>query len=260
MIGPHRVTGFVMARNEERNIVPCLRSMRWVDDLIVIDSFSTDATVELSRAHADRVVQHPYECYSKQLEYALSLVETEWVAYLDADERFTPEAIESIRTALSMEDVSGDAFEFPRLAWFMNRWIRHGGWYPKPRIRVFRKSLGYVAGDEPHINIGTRGTCRELSGNVLHITYRAGMREMIQAGNTFSSVAAQTRKAKGKSAHLAQMLLAPPLVFLKKYLLQLGVLDGMAGFMIAAHSACYEWWKHIKRMEMDRLQDPPEDA
>lgn len=258
MIGQHRITGFVMTYNEEANIGRCLESLRWVDELIVIDSGSTDRTAEIARGIADRVVEHPYECYSQQLAHALTLVETDWVAYLDADERFTDEATTSVRAALGRETEPADAYEFPRLAWFLNRWIRHSGWYPKPRIRVFRKSKAYVAGDEPHINIGTRGQCRRLRGDVLHLTYRGGLSDMIAAGNTFTTVAARTRQSKGRRFSLLKMLLAPPLVLVKKLVFQLGILDGMAGFVLAWHSACYERWKHIKLWEMTHLRDPEE--
>jgi len=252
MIGATAVSAFVITRNEERNIADCLASLRWADELIVVDSGSTDATVEIARRCADRVIEHPFEGYVAQTRWAAEQTACPWVLWLDADERLSEEAREKIAQVLAGPDAERWAgLSFPRRSYFMDRWIRHCGWYPQRKVRMWRRGSGRF--DDGHLvpRVLADGPVRKMRGDILHYTYPNGVRDMMAATAEYAADGAAERYAQGRRFSLLGLTLKPPLTFLKKYALQGGVLDGLPGLAISAGAAWHRFVREVMLWEME---------
>jgi len=263
MIGGHSVSGVVITLNEERNIRDCIESMKWADEIIVVDSFSKDATVEIARQYTDKVIERPFEGFVDQIDFALSRATCEWVLWLDADERLTPEALAEVTAAF--EPPGGpdcDGFAFPRKTWFLDRWITHSGWYPQHKLRLFRREGAEIVGEEPHPKARVPGPTRRLGGDILHLSYPGGMAQLAERSARYASLAAVARYARGKRFSLLSLLSRPPFAAFKRYVLQLGVLDGLPGLAIAVGAGYYRFLREVKLWELAHAPDgmPPGDS
>jgi len=258
VIAGEKISGFVITYNEEKNIRECLETLRWVDELVIVDSYSEDGTVEIACEYTDRIIRHPFAGYVAQAQFASEQTSLPWVMWLDADERLTQRALDEIReffTTSEHRDYAGAAF--PRKAFFMNRWVLHSGWYPAPKLRLFHRDRAAVGGREPSIVVETSGKVKHLKGDILHLTYPRGVTDMLAATNRLTGAAAKARYALGRRFSPVKMLLEPPFTFLKRYLLQRGFLDGMAGLVIAAGAAYYRFLREVKMWELEHLEPPP---
>jgi glycosyltransferase involved in cell wall biosynthesis len=252
LIGGKRVSGFVITYNEEANIADCLESIRWADELVVVDSYSEDGTVDLARRYTDRVIQRPFEGYVSQASFAFEQTTGDWVIWLDADERLTPEATEEARAFLEMPDAGGyDGFAFKRKTWFLGRWITHGGWYPQYRVRLMRRQAAAITGQEPHIRAVVAGRTKRLKGEILHFSYPGGILDYVRRSADHAERGALTRFRAGRRFSWVRFLLEPPLVFLKSYFLGLGLLDGLAGFVVAVGTAHYRFIRNVRLWELE---------
>jgi glycosyltransferase involved in cell wall biosynthesis len=148
--GDPMVCAIVVCFNEERNIAACLDSLRWCDEIVVVDSFSTDRTVEIARQYTDRVIQRAWEGYRKQKAFAHSQATREWVLLVDADERVTPELRSEIRQALTQDRGRYAGYLVPRLMFYLGRWWRRGEWFPDYDIRLFRRDAATWHGFDLH--------------------------------------------------------------------------------------------------------------
>lgn len=251
----------VICLNEAQNIVDCLRSVEWADDIVVVDSGSTDGTVELARQFTDRVVFHEWIGCVQQREYSVSLARHDWVLCMDADERISEALAEEIRDELrriAAGDARADGFTIPRRVRYLGRWIRWGGWYPDRKLRFFRKAAGHVEGVNPHDHIRVDGRALPLRHDMYHLTYR-DIADHVNRMNTFTSVAAGEKRTRGQRWAFVHMLLNPPGRFMRMYFLKLGFLDGRAGFINAVLGAFYVFLKYAKLWEMrqDSAPEPP---
>ena len=252
----------IVCCNEAENIVDCLQSVRWADEIVVVDSGSADATVELAQGLTDRVVHHDWEGYVRQKNYALGLASHEWVLCIDADERVSPELAQEIQNELA-RIAAGEpravGFTMPRKVRYFGRWILHGGWYPDRKLRFFRKSAGSWGGVDPHDHLRVDGKVAALKGDLLHFSFR-DMRDHLDTINNFTSVAAREKQAGGRKHALLHMLLNPPIRFLRMYVLKRGFLDGMPGFICAVLGSYYVFLKYAKLWELERegSHNPPE--
>ena len=241
----------IITGNEEENIGRCLRSVDFADEIVVVDSFSTDRTVELVRAFTDRVFQHRWVGYIGQKAIARNLARGEWVLFVDADEAVSgalrDEILATLREGVP-DEVAG--FDFPRQVWYLHRWIRHGDWYPDTKLRLFRKERGRCCGTEPHERIDVDGEVRHLHSPLLHYTYD-DIADQLSTVNRFSSISSRNEKLLSKSAAdlLWRMLLHPPFRFFRCYFMRRGFLDGMAGLVIASTIAFGTFIKYAKAWE-----------
>ena len=259
MIGGHRVSGFVITYNEEDYIENCLESLRWVDELVVVDSHSDDHTVEVARRYTDNIVLQEFLGHARQTAFAAEQTTMPWVMWLDADERLTQQALDEIREFLSGEDADECAgMSFPRKTFFMDRWITHSGWYPKHKLRLFHRDRTEMGGEGPVPEVIAHGEVRQAEGDILHLTYPRGIVDMMDTSNDFTTRAARVRREGGRRMSWCKLLLEPPFEFLKKFLLQLGFLDGFPGLVISAGSAYYKFIREAKMWELDHLRHPPE--
>ena len=241
----------IITGNEEANIRRCLESVAWADEIVVVDSFSTDRTREIAGEYTDRVFRHRWVGYIGQKAIARNLARGEWVLFVDADEAVSVPLRDEILATLRSGVPDGvDGFDFPRQVWYLHRWIRHGDWYPDTKLRLFRKARGHCCGTEPHERIDVEGEVRHLRGPLLHYTYD-DIADQIETVNRFSSISSRAERLRRMSPFRLfwSMMLHPPFRFLRCYFLRRGFLDGMAGLVIAVTVAFGTFVKYAKAWE-----------
>lgn len=251
-----RVSVIVITRNEERNIRDCLSSARWADEIIVVDSGSSDGTVAAAREFSDKVFERPWEGFGASKNFALSQARNDWVFWLDADERVTPELAEEIELSLSGQtDMVG--FSVPRKAFFLGTWIRHCGWYPGRVVRLFRRDKAVFSNDRVHERLIADGPVAELKSDLLHYT-DPSLEHYFTKFNRYTSLAAEDLAGKGRRTGIGRMLLNPVWTFFRMYFLRLGFLDGMPGLILCMLSAGYVFTKYAKLWERTRTMEARE--
>jgi glycosyltransferase involved in cell wall biosynthesis len=243
------VTVVTITFNEEKNIKDCLTSVRWADEVIVVDSGSKDRTVDVAREHATKVLLAPWNGYGAARNFALRHAAGDWVFWLDADERVTPELAAEIRRVVVENDVRHAGYSVARRAYFLGRWIRHCGWYPSRVIRLFRKGKGTFSENRVHEQLHVDGPVAPLSNDLLHFTDPT-LHHYFTKFNKYTSLAAQDLKESGRSCSLSDLIIRPPFTFLKMYLIRLGFLDGMRGLILSMLSSLYVFTKYVKLWEL----------
>jgi glycosyltransferase involved in cell wall biosynthesis len=249
----------IVAMDEEVNIGRTLASVGWADEIVLVDSGSKDRTCEIAAAHGARVVVEPWRGYVAQKQYAIDLCTKEWVLLLDADEEVSPELAEEIRAAIAVPSaVSG--YRLPRKNLFLGRWIRHGGFYPDPKLRLFRHGQGFVTGHDPHDRCELKPelpeqaappTC-QFKNALVHYTY-PNLTLYIGHMNRYSSLGAQLGVAKGhRRFSFINIVVRPLLTFVYNYFFRLGFLDGREGLLLHLYHAGYVSWKYSKAWELSR--------
>ncbi|RYD50805.1 MAG: glycosyltransferase family 2 protein [Sphingobacteriales bacterium] len=238
----------VITLNEARNLPRCLASVAGIaDEIVVLDSFSTDETVAQAKAAGARMVQQSFAGYVAQKNDAVALASHPWVLSLDADEALS----EELKTALLQFKNSTpqhNAYRFSRLTNYCGTWIKHCGWYPDKKVRLFRKDAGAWIGENLHEAwelTGTSGSYGTLNGDLLHYSYYT-LSEHIRQFNTFTDIAARTAVANGKNCSILKVWLAPKWRFFQDYILKLGILDGYAGYLVCKFSAVAAQLKYAK--------------
>ncbi|MDH3685170.1 MAG: glycosyltransferase family 2 protein [Myxococcales bacterium] len=249
-----QLSACIIACNEERDLSRCLESIAFADEIVVVvDDRSTDATEKLALEAGARVELHPYEGNVEQKNVALALTTGEWVLSLDADEAVTPELAEQVRAALERGDAGAVGFELNRITWHLGRWIRHGEFYPDWQLRLFRRSAGRWEGENPHGRVEVTGPVRRLDGELEHYSYR-DLADQVDRIQDFSRIQAVGYRAAGRPVRVvADLVLRPPLRFLRAYLVKQGFRDGVPGFIIAAATAFHVFLKYAKLWESERL-------
>lgn len=246
-----RISAVVRTMNEERNIRDCLASLAWADEIVVVDSGSADATVAIAREFTERVIHQPWLGFIEQSQFATDQTSNLWVLHMDADERVTPELRDEIR-ALDLEQSPYDAYEMPRLHFFMQRWIRHSAWYPDDKIRLFRKDRCRWGGIAPHDEVKTPKTRRKkLRHDILHYIY-ADIAHFVATKNRYSTLTAEAHFKNGKRASMIQITFRPLYAFLYRYFFRLGFADGVAGFAISVIEAHTVFLKYLKLRELEK--------
>lgn len=240
----------IVTYNEEENIKDCLDSVSWVDEIVVVDAYSTDATREIVRKYTDRVIEHDFEGHIQQKNFAIEQASNSWVLCVDADERVTPQLKEEILKVMS-DPGETNGFSMPRLTYYLGRFIRHSGWYPDRKLRLFRKDRGRWAGRNPHDRVDVEGSTRDLSGDLLHYSYK-DMADHLDRINSYSRIAAEEMAKEGRKAHVTDLVFRAPVKFLKMYVLKRGFLGGAAGLVIALLGSYYVFLKYAKLWEAGR--------
>ncbi|MBC8327544.1 MAG: glycosyltransferase family 2 protein [Planctomycetes bacterium] len=248
------ITVFVIAQDEEGNIADCLLSAGFAAELLVLDGGSRDRTPELARAAGAIVAHRAFDGMNSQKNAALARCSQPWVLNLDADERVGPELRSSLEALFAAGEPACAGYTMPRRAFHLGRWIRGGGWYPDRKLRLFRRSAGRFAGRDPHDKVVVDGPVGELQGDLLHYAYRDLAHHRAKMDG-YTTAAARSAFAAGRRAALPRMLLAPPLRFLKAYLLRAGFRDGAAGLVLAWMAARYEWHRYRKLRRLCRGQE-----
>jgi len=236
----------IITKNEEDKIADCLDSVAFAGEVVVVDSGSTDRTVEIAKAKGARVIFNQWPGHIQQKNFAIDQTRGEWVLSLDADERVSPGLKAEIERALA--NPAADGYAIPRLVFYINRWIRHCGWYPARKVRLFRRDRGRWGGENPHDAIFLKGRREILDGDIYHLSFD-NLSDHLRTINSFTDIAAAERAAKNKKAGWLSIALRPPATFLKMYILKLGFLDGAPGVIAAVLSAYHVFCKYIKIWE-----------
>lgn len=245
-----KISACVTTFNEEDNIRRCLLSLRWCDEIVVVDSFSTDRTVELCREYTDRVYQHEWRGYIGQKNLIREMAKYEWILFVDADEEVSPELRKEIEAELLTNNGHIAGYRFPRMVNYLGRWIRHGEWYPDIKLRLFLRERGYSGGTEPHDQVIVNGEVKTLRGKLYHYTY-TNIRDHLETMNRFSSITAQEKfRAKSRFTWM-DLLMRPGFRFFKAFILRGGFLDGRRGLLIALISAFGVCMKYAKLWELE---------
>jgi glycosyltransferase involved in cell wall biosynthesis len=237
--------------NEAGNIGACLETVRWADEIIVVDSGSRDGTQEIARRYTQKFFTISWPGYGAARNYALAQATGEWILWLDADERVPPELGEEIRSLLADGDESVSGYAVARRAYFLGRWIRHCGWYPSRVVRLFRKSRGHFTETRVHERLELEGAVKETRNDLLHFT-DPSLYHYLAKFNNYTSLAAEDLHAAGRRFRLTDLMVRPLFHFLKMYVLRQGFLDGMQGFLLSIFSSAYTFTKYAKLWEIER--------
>ncbi|MDY0330241.1 MAG: glycosyltransferase family 2 protein [Thiomonas sp.] len=239
------VSAILITRNEIHNLADCLAGLSWCNEVIVMDSGSTDGSAELARQLGARVqCQTDWPGFGPQKNRALDLAQGEWVLSIDADERVTPALAEEIQAAIGRADAP-DAFSLPRLSSYCGQFMRHGGWYPDRVVRLFRRGKARFSDDIVHESVQVQGPVGQLRHDLLHISYRS-LDDVLEKMNRYSSAGAEKLASRGRRASLATALGKSLWAFIRTYLLRRGFLDGRLGFVLACSVAQETWYRYLK--------------
>lgn len=239
-----KITGAIITLNEEKNLPRCLQSLALCDELVVVDSGSTDRTAQIAEQAGARVLQRDWTGYADQKNYAAGSASHDWILSLDADEELS----ETLRTEIlaikeAAPDVAG--FRFPRRAHYLGKWINYSGWYPDRKIRLYNRRKAKWVGDYVHESVVTDEPIEELQGDLLHYTCDTFANHM-KSLDHYTDLAAQELADRGQRAGLGRLLIDPPFTFVKTFLLKRGFLDGIRGLAISYAAALYVYSKYAK--------------
>lgn len=238
------LTAILIAYNEERDLPRALASLRGLaDEIILVDSGSSDRTCDIAREFGVRLYAHKLESLAEQKNYAASFASHEWLLSIDCDEELSPELRASI-LAWKQQAPSKSGYDFPRLTSYLGGWIRHSGWYPDRKVRLYHRGQGRFV-SVVHEAVQLNGPAGRLKGDLLHYTVQS-LSEHEAKQDFLTTLAAEEMFALGRRSWRAAMIFAPPWTFFQRLFLQLGVLDGRRGLLIAWRSAIYIYMKFRK--------------
>jgi glycosyltransferase involved in cell wall biosynthesis len=240
----------IITFNEERNIVRCIRSVQGIaDEVLVVDSHSTDRTCELAKDLGARLISHDWQGYAVTKNFANSQAKFDHILSLDADEALSDTLRQSILEV--KEKWNADAFTMNRLTNYCGKWIRHCGWYPDRKLRLFDKNKGSWTGEIIHesVTMDSVVTIRHLKGDILHYSYYS-LADHIRQAEKFTDLTALESYNKGKNASRLKILFAPKVKFLRDYLFNRGFLDGFYGYTVCRISSHATYLKYSKLMRL----------
>ncbi len=241
------ISGFVICFNEEQQISDCLKSLEFCDELIVIDSGSTDKTLEIAKQFGAKVFYRGWTGFRDQKAFGLSHCSNQWVINLDADERVSDRLKEEILSVLERskkQEQLSDGYEINRVVYFQGRWWRRGGWYPEFRLRFFKKETIEWGGVDPHEKPICSGKIERLSGEILHYTY-SDFFDQASRLLKYSNIMAKEEYREGKRSSFLKVLFNPISRFFKFYFVKRGILEGRVGFAVAVLEAYYTFLKYL---------------
>ncbi len=247
------LSAVVITRNEEANIERCLRSLRVADEIIVVDSGSTDRTVAMAESLGARVYTKLWTGYGPAKKEGVGRASGKWIISLDADEELSPELAEEIDGIIQREN-EYDGYYIKRKTNFLGRWIYHCGWYPDYLLRLFKKANGDFNDSVVHEKVVLNGTAGYLKGEILHYSYKS-IEQYFEKFNNYTTMGAEEAYKSGKSAEWYHIAFKPPVAFIKYYIMKLGFLDGLEGFIISVLSAAAVMVKYAKLKEIIRQEE-----
>lgn len=243
----------IITLNEEKNIERCIRSVQGVaDEILVVDSHSVDTTVAIAERLGAKIVLQHFLGHLEQKNFATGQAQYDWVLSIDADEELSDELVEEIKKVKASP--SAQAFHFNRLNNYCGHWIRHGGWYPDRKIRLYNRNAGMWKGENPHdrwtLHIEKDKPVR-LKGNLLHYSYST-ISEHLKKIEKYSDIAARQKANKGQDCSILKIWLGPKWKFVKDYIIKLGFMDGYWGFLVCKLSSMENLAKYAKTRQYAR--------
>ena len=237
------ISAVIITLNEEANIEDCLASVSWTRETIVVDARSTDRTREIALRFTSEVHERDWEGYYEAKTFAISLASSPWTLALDADERVTPELRQEIEGLAPEPGVDG--YMIPIKPLFLGRWIKHCGWYPGYKLRLFRSGKATVTRKKLHEGFRVKGRVRKLTSPILHRAYPT-MQSYFEKFSKYTDLGARDLHERGKRSSVLDILARPIFTFLKMYVAKLGFLDGYEGFVLCVFSSFYVFVKYVK--------------
>jgi (heptosyl)LPS beta-1,4-glucosyltransferase len=247
-----RISATIIVHNEEANIAAVCETVSWADEIVIVDSDSADRTVEIARRYTDKVFNRPFRGYKDKHEFADSQTTGDWIFWIDADERVTPELRESIENVRRRDPSTlPDGFRIARRTRYLGRWIGHSGWYPDCQMRFYRKAASYWDGVSPHETARVRGHVETLPGQFLHYTVR-DLSEHHRVLGEYTTLAAEYHHGKNKRVSGPHLFILPVAAFIRTYFVKQGFRDGVQGLIIAMFTAYSVFLKYAKTWERSK--------
>ncbi|MDR3124888.1 MAG: glycosyltransferase family 2 protein [Endomicrobium sp.] len=247
----NKVSAYVLTKNVEKYIKDCIESIKWVDEIVVIDDYSTDNTVEIAKSFGCKVIQNNLECFGKQRNFALEHCTYQWIVCLDADERLSQHLRKEIEYELK-KSLDFDVYIAPRKSKFINKWIMHSGWYPDYRHPIlFNKSKVKYKDQLVHEDVDYKGKKFYFKGDILHYPYDT-IKNFIKKSDFYSDLRSKEMFQRGKRFKIINLIVNPTVMFFKMYVLKKGFLDGVTGLILALlYSSFYTLMKYVKLWELE---------
>ena len=246
-----KLTVTVISYNEGPHIVEALQSVSWADEIILVDSHSTDDTVERARPYVTRIEVRDWAGYGTQKNHAQDLASNDWILSLDADERVTPALAGEIQSLLRAGP-SASGYKISRVSKYLGQWIRSTDWYPDYHVRLYDRRSARWSEHTVHESIECPGRVEKLRGELLHYPYR-NVSEHLSKIDRYTTLVAEQWSAAGRRSSAWQALVYPRLAFLRNYILRGGFRDGEAGLLVSKLNSYYVFLKYVKLFEMQRL-------
>lgn len=253
-----KLTVTVITRDESAHIGAALESVAWADEIVVVDSRSTDDTVAIARKYTTRVEERDWPGYSAQKNYAAQIASNDWILSLDADERVTPALADEIRRILS-DAPTARGYRVPRVTSYLGRWIRSTDWYPDYQLRLYDRRAGTWNGRQVHESVTLQGTPGLLHYELQHYAYR-DISDHLATIDRYTTLAAEQWLAEGRRTNGFEMFVHPRLAFLRNYLLRGGITEGAAGLLISKMNSYYVFLKFAKLWELQQAAQNPQSA
>lgn len=254
-----KISATIITLNEERNIGRAIASLRWADEIIVVDSGSDDQTVKIATSLGAAVIEQKWLGFSRQKQFAADKAENDLIFSLDADEEVSVELAE-ILLKLKRSDNLADGYLIPRLSYYMNHPIRHGGWYPDKQLRLFDRRKGRWNDRIIHESVAMEKNARieSLNADILHYSVENAAHHHRMIGERYAPLAAKHMYDSGKTTSPVKIAAAGPTSFFRSYFLKLGILDGLPGFVIARFASHHSFLKHLMLWELQNADAKPE--
>jgi len=252
------ISATIITFNEESNIKAACESLAWADEIVVVDSNSTDATRELATAAGARVITNAWPGFGAQKQFAVEQAKHDWIFSLDADERVSDELKTSIENLRKSPDSQlADGYEIARRTFYQQRWIRGGGWYPDRQLRLFKKTQGHWKQRHIHESVEMNNGARvdRLKGDLLHYTSQDAAHHHRMIGERYAPLAARQMFEEGRRTSVLGVASAGPAAFIRSLILKGGLRDGFAGFTIASFAAHHAFLKHLMLREKQRADN-----
>ncbi len=248
-----KISATIITFNEESNIRAACESVAWADEVVVVDSNSTDRTREVAESCGARVITNTWPGFGAQKQFAVDQAQHEWIFSLDADERVSDELKQSIHSLQSEKDLA-DGYEVARRTYYQQRWIRGGGWYPDRQLRLFRKSKGRWKQRHIHesVQMDPGARVERLKGDLLHYTMQDAAHHHRMIGERYAPLAALQMFEEGRRTSVLGVASAGPAAFIRSLILKGGYRDGFAGFTIASFAAHHAFLKHLMLWELQQ--------
>lgn len=246
-----KISAVLITYNEEKNVRQALESLTWVDEIVVVDSFSADKTVEICRSFTEKIFQRPWSGYVAQKNYACEQAAHDWILSLDADERVSEELRKELEAWRQRDQDAPCGFLIPRKTFFLGRWIQHTNWYPDYQLRLFDRRYGRWEGGRVSESVKVSGPVGRFDNALLHHSFE-NLSDWLARADRYSTLAAQDMLQRGEQVTLWGLVLHPFGTFIKSYLFKQGFRDGVPGLIVSCLSAIFVFLKYAKLWEKHR--------
>jgi glycosyltransferase involved in cell wall biosynthesis len=250
-----KLSAAIITKNEESNIERCLKALAFVDEIVVVDSGSTDATTAICEKYGCRIIRTDWKGFGRNKGLAVASVSNDWVLSVDADEEVTPELAREIETVLSRDSVKS-GYRIKWLSCYLGKWIRHSGWGRKYKLKLFDRTRGGFSEDPLHETVNLAGETGKLENVLKHYTY-PDLDTVLRKAHAYSETAADAMYQEGKRSSVVNAYLHAAWTYVKTFLFNLGFLDGSVGHILATNTAYAVLLKYLKLWEKGRETENP---